>query len=320
MKIRNDRKRVPSPRQRTLSMSWTHTPSPRIMRACSAIATPHTKPHYTTTLHYTTTTLCVLERLPTWSAAEEAAEMAVLGMQTFFTPQAILQRASSSTSVSSASASVSLPSFSGLRPEVRVRVSSPAIVQAQPRQCADAVASLEDGGEVESSVSRRNVLAATSALSLASLLGGGGAAVAEDSISDWEQVFLPINPGVVLLDLAFVPDQPERGQCSNSFVSWIFWMNLNWELLIQNGTMMRLEDRDPNHLSVWLSLGNVSSPSISRARYFDMIVSSEQFRHWEFTQSSHLVPGKVVCASVRWCCRIVNFEDLWNLWERDWAI
>lgn len=66
--------------------------------------------------------------------------------------------------------------------------------------------------EAEGVVGRRAVLAATSALSFAGFLGGvEGAVAAEDVISDWEQVTLPVNPGVVLLDLAFVPDQPQRG-------------------------------------------------------------------------------------------------------------
>lgn len=66
--------------------------------------------------------------------------------------------------------------------------------------------------EAEGVVGRRAVLAATSALSFAGLLGGvEGAVAGEDVISDWEQVTLPVDPGVVLLDLAFVPDQPQRG-------------------------------------------------------------------------------------------------------------
>ncbi|KAK7264118.1 hypothetical protein RJT34_31722 [Clitoria ternatea] len=36
-------------------------------------------------------------------------------------------------------------------------------------------------------------------------------AKSEDSLSEWERVFLPIDPGVVLLDIAFVPDDPNHG-------------------------------------------------------------------------------------------------------------
>ena len=77
--------------------------------------------------------------------------------------------------------------------------------------------------EAEGVVGRRAVLAATSALSFAGLLGGvEGAVAGEDVISDWEQVTLPVNPGVVLLDLAFVPEQPQRGlfSLSLSFLSF----------------------------------------------------------------------------------------------------
>ncbi|KAL8138077.1 hypothetical protein V2J09_004078 [Rumex salicifolius] len=34
---------------------------------------------------------------------------------------------------------------------------------------------------------------------------------AEDQLSEWERVYLPIDPGVVLLDIAFVPDDPKHG-------------------------------------------------------------------------------------------------------------
>lgn len=33
----------------------------------------------------------------------------------------------------------------------------------------------------------------------------------EDSLSDWERVYLPIDPGVVLLDIAFVPGDFNHG-------------------------------------------------------------------------------------------------------------
>jgi hypothetical protein len=30
-------------------------------------------------------------------------------------------------------------------------------------------------------------------------------------LSEWERVYLPIDPGVVLLDIEFVPDVPSHG-------------------------------------------------------------------------------------------------------------
>lgn len=67
--------------------------------------------------------------------------------------------------------------------------------------------------EDEVVVSRRGVLAATTALPFAGLLANENenVALAEETISSWEQVTLPVNPGVVLLDMAFVPEQPNRG-------------------------------------------------------------------------------------------------------------
>uniref|UniRef100_A0A368ULI9 Photosystem II stability/assembly factor n=1 Tax=Glycine max TaxID=3847 RepID=A0A368ULI9_SOYBN len=58
------------------------------------------------------------------------------------------------------------------------------------------------------SKSRRRFIAETAALSvsLPQL-----AARAEDALSEWERVYLPIDPGVVLLDIAFVPDDPNHG-------------------------------------------------------------------------------------------------------------
>eukprot|EP00271_Cylindrocystis_brebissonii_P014438 TRINITY_DN35796_c0_g1_i1.p1 TRINITY_DN35796_c0_g1~~TRINITY_DN35796_c0_g1_i1.p1 ORF type:complete len:454 (-),score=76.18 TRINITY_DN35796_c0_g1_i1:425-1786(-) len=62
-------------------------------------------------------------------------------------------------------------------------------------------------------VSRRQLLSAGGAVSIA--LSGGATVVepsiAEDAISEWEFVTLPIDPGVVLLDVAFVPDDPTHG-------------------------------------------------------------------------------------------------------------
>lgn len=47
----------------------------------------------------------------------------------------------------------------------------------------------------------------------------------EDSLSDWERVYLPIDPGVVLLDIAFVPGDFNHGSyfflCYNRFPNQI---------------------------------------------------------------------------------------------------
>lgn len=49
----------------------------------------------------------------------------------------------------------------------------------------------------------------------------------ESAVSEWERVYLPIDPGVVLLDIAFVPDDLSRGLClplcfPKSSFPWIF--------------------------------------------------------------------------------------------------
>ena len=84
-------------------------------------------------------------------------------------------------------------------------------------QCAGSrgaiVAALHEQQEEENVaalVSRRGVLAATTSAAGVAVLGDG-AALADQTISSWEQVTLPVDPGVVLLDMAFVPDQPDRG-------------------------------------------------------------------------------------------------------------
>lgn len=61
-----------------------------------------------------------------------------------------------------------------------------------------------------SALNRRDFITA-SALSLAPIIGSTSIAKAADSLSEWERVFLPIDPGVVLLDIAFVPDDPSHG-------------------------------------------------------------------------------------------------------------
>ncbi|KAJ6365887.1 hypothetical protein OIU77_002450 [Salix suchowensis] len=66
-------------------------------------------------------------------------------------------------------------------------------------------------------LNRRNFISQTASLSSLPLLSPlilnpqQANAAAEDSLSDWERVYLPIDPGVVLLDIAFVPDDTNHG-------------------------------------------------------------------------------------------------------------
>ncbi|GER56128.1 photosystem II stability/assembly factor HCF136 [Striga asiatica] len=50
---------------------------------------------------------------------------------------------------------------------------------------------------------------AAAAITLSPL--GKKALAADEPLSEWERVYLPIDPGVVLLDIAFVPDDPSHG-------------------------------------------------------------------------------------------------------------
>ncbi|KAL3681931.1 hypothetical protein R1sor_024887 [Riccia sorocarpa] len=64
------------------------------------------------------------------------------------------------------------------------------------------------------SVGRRELLSAVTGLSLGAIVGGSlitGDAKAEIELADWERIPLPVDKGVVLLDLAFVPDEPDHG-------------------------------------------------------------------------------------------------------------
>ncbi|KAJ1422085.1 WD40/YVTN repeat-like-containing domain superfamily [Sesbania bispinosa] len=61
---------------------------------------------------------------------------------------------------------------------------------------------------LEFSRTRRRFIAESTAISL---LVPTQLAKSEDALSEWERVYLPIDPGVVLLDIAFVPDDPNHG-------------------------------------------------------------------------------------------------------------
>ncbi|MBA0828905.1 hypothetical protein Goarm_013532, partial [Gossypium armourianum] len=62
-------------------------------------------------------------------------------------------------------------------------------------------------------VNRRQIISQTASLSLslATLSSLPLPAKSEEVLSEWERVYLPIDPGVVLLDIAFVPDDLNHG-------------------------------------------------------------------------------------------------------------
>ncbi|GLT87072.1 hypothetical protein SLE2022_051730 [Rubroshorea leprosula] len=91
-------------------------------------------------------------------------------------------------------------------------------VHSQPRLVARA--SLHHHHENQQSstssspaVNRRQFISQTASLSItvATLSALQQPAKAEEALSEWERVYLPIDPGVVLLDIAFVPDDLKHG-------------------------------------------------------------------------------------------------------------
>eukprot|EP00245_Coleochaete_scutata_P001923 TRINITY_DN12399_c0_g1_i1.p1 TRINITY_DN12399_c0_g1~~TRINITY_DN12399_c0_g1_i1.p1 ORF type:complete len:448 (+),score=77.37 TRINITY_DN12399_c0_g1_i1:84-1427(+) len=104
------------------------------------------------------------------------------------------------------------PSSSKLRPLFR----HPSICQAASGSSDSDAATHHKHPENSDAISRRQLLASGSGLAL-SLSAGSLLAQPSPALADgpgavpWEKVSLPIDPGVVLLDIAFVPDEPSRG-------------------------------------------------------------------------------------------------------------
>lgn len=98
-----------------------------------------------------------------------------------------------------------MPALSGLRSHARLCGGRPARCGALPEAASE--------GEGAAVASRREALAAGAALVAAQTAGLGAAGPAEAKIigKNWEVVDLGLDQGVVLLDIAFVPDDPDRG-------------------------------------------------------------------------------------------------------------
>lgn len=67
--------------------------------------------------------------------------------------------------------------------------------------------------QTDNAITRRQLIGGLQVAAAAISISPPGrkALAADDSLSEWERVFLPIDPGVVLLDIAFVPDDPSHG-------------------------------------------------------------------------------------------------------------
>lgn len=81
------------------------------------------------------------------------------------------------------------------------------------RRCCRLIPSASASPQTDNAITRRQLIgglqAAAAAISLSPL--GDKAIAAEGPLSEWERVFIPVDPGVVLLDIAFVPDDPSHG-------------------------------------------------------------------------------------------------------------
>ena len=85
---------------------------------------------------------------------------------------------------------------------------------SKPSQPAKSVDSIETISSDAAEFTRRSLMLAAGTVALASplSLAVSRPAVAAELDSDWEPVPLPLDPGVVLLDLTFVPEKPDKGK------------------------------------------------------------------------------------------------------------
>eukprot|EP00897_Mesotaenium_endlicherianum_P004475 jgi/Mesen1/4055/ME000213S03080 len=89
-------------------------------------------------------------------------------------------------------------------------------VSSYKRAIVKCQASEQQAQEGSQDFSRRELFAngTGAALSLAALSAASTVAepvLAADDVSEWEKIDLPVNPGIVLLDVAFVPNDPNHG-------------------------------------------------------------------------------------------------------------
>jgi photosystem II stability/assembly factor-like uncharacterized protein len=148
-----------------------------------------------------------------------------------------------------------------------------------------------DEEDLEEDMGRRQWLAATAAASFAALNLQQEIARAEDvGLSEWERVPLPIDPGVVLLDIAFVPGEPTHGfllgtrqtllETKDGGASWV------------PRSIPAAEDEDFNYRFNSISLKGkegwiVGKPAI-------LLHTSDAGENWERIPLSSQLPGDLV--------------------------
>lgn len=79
------------------------------------------------------------------------------------------------------------------------------------RRLLPSASAARESQQTNNVITRRQLIGGLHAAAAVSLSPLGGKALAAEDLSEWERVFLPIDPGVVLLDIAFVPDDPSHG-------------------------------------------------------------------------------------------------------------
>ncbi|KAG7974594.1 hypothetical protein I3843_06G055200 [Carya illinoinensis] len=102
-----------------------------------------------------------------------------------------------------------LASTSRPRQQYSYHPAQPRISPPKPKPKASLQQSSSSSSS-SSSLNRREFISQTTAISL-SLVAAPPPAMSEDALSEWERVYLPIDPGVVLLDIAFVPEDLNHG-------------------------------------------------------------------------------------------------------------
>lgn len=141
--------------------------------------------------------------------------------------------------------------------------------------------------DFSSSRTRRRFIGETAAISL----WVPRLARSEEALSEWERVYLPIDPGVVLLDIAFVPDDPNHG----------FLLGTRQTILeTKDGgntwaprSIPSAEDEDFNYRFNSISFKGkegwiVGKPAI-------LLYTSDAGDSWERIPLSNQLPGDMVC-------------------------
>ncbi|KMZ72533.1 Ycf48-like protein [Zostera marina] len=161
---------------------------------------------------------------------------------------------------------------------------------------------------IATSKTRRQIIAETAgSLLLAPTIGFPGLAKSDEpDLSEWERVFLPIDPGVVLLDIAFVPDDPSHGfllgtrqtimETKDGGITWI------------GRSIPSAEDEDFNYRFNSISFKGkegwiVGKPAI-------LLYTSDAGENWERIPLSASLPGDMIYIKVTGekCAEMVTDE------------